>query len=194
MDSLPQETKTNTNKDIKTRWDSITTAYAPERVLSEAEKELKNLPMGATEYPHTSIVYKAFTLKEFENGVLLSEALKEEYKTFAIDLSRNIQNEYDCTTASQKATAESIACSYGRILQTSSAISRYLEKGSVTDYGLKYLAIMSKELDRAQRHYTMALQTLYMLKQPPLSVTIKTNMTNIANSQLIQQNNVVKPI
>jgi hypothetical protein len=180
---------TNHNKAITQtlRWDNISTAYDPKRILSEAEKELNETPPGTKEYAFATTVYKAFTLKEFENGVLLTESLKDEYKTFAIDFSRNIQKEYDCTTPSQKATAESIACAYCRILQSSAMMSRYLAKGSVTDYGLKYLAIMSKELDRAQRHYTTALQTLYMLKQPPLSVTVKANIANIANQQVIQE-------
>ena len=189
---MEEETKTTLAK--PTTWDNVRSQYDPDHVKYEAELEMKDVSREAKGFGHTTNVYKAFTLKEFENGILLSETLKEEYRTFVIDLSRNIQKEYNCVTPSQKATAESIACAYGRILQTSSVISSYLAKGSVTDYGLKYLAIMSKELDRAQRHYTTALQTLFMLKQPPLSVTVNANTTNIANSQLIQQNNVVKPI
>jgi len=175
-------------------WDMIRTRFDPKHVQLEADRELKTITSEKKEFEGTTNIYKAFTLKEFENGVLLSEALKEEYKTFAIDLSRNIQKEYNCSTASQKATAELIACSYSRILQTTMMITRYLDKGSVSDSGIRYLAVMSKELDRAQRHYTTALQTLFMLKQPPLSVTIKAETANIANNQLIQQNHAIKPI
>ncbi len=175
-------------------WENIRSQYDPDYVKHKAEIELKDTARESKDFGHTSNVYKAFTLKEFENGMLLSETLKEEYRTFVIDLSRNIQKEYDCVTPSQRVTAESVACAYGRILQTSALISGYLGKDSVTDYGLKYLAIMSKELDRAHRHYTTTLQTLHMLKQPPLSVTVNANTANIANSQLIQQNTVVKSI
>ncbi len=175
-------------------WDTIRTRFDPQHVQFEAEKELKTITPEKREFEGTTNIYKAFTLKEFENGVLLSETLKEEYKTFAIDLSRNIQKEYNCSTVSQKATAELIACSYSRILQTTMMITRYLNIGSVSDSGIKYLAVMSKELDRAQRHYTTALQTLFMLKQPPLNITVKAETANIANNQLIQQNNHVKPI
>lgn len=175
-------------------WENVRTQFDPDLVKSQAEKEIVKVKNETTQYETNTSVYKAFTLKEFDNGVLLTEALRDEYKTFAIDLSRNLQKEYACTTVSQKATAESIACAYGRILQSSAMISRYLARGSFSDSGIRYLAVMSKELDRAQRHYTSALQTLYMLKQPPLSVTVRANMANIANSQLIQQKNVIKPI
>lgn len=175
-------------------WDTMRTAFDPQYVQLEADKELKTITAESKKFEPTSNVYKAFTLKEFDNGVLLSETVREEYKTFVIDLSRNIQKEYSCTTASQKATAEAIACVYGRMLQLSAKVARRLDITSFSDLDIRYLAVLSKELDRAQRHYITALQTLFMLKQPPLSVTVKAETANIANSQLIQQNHTVKPI
>lgn len=175
-------------------WDTIHTAYDPQYVLSEADRELKNTTTDEKNFSRNTNIYKACTLKEFDNGILLCESVKEEYRTFVIDLSRNIQKEYNCTTASQKATAESISCSYGRMLQLSAKIARRLDIGSLSELDIKYLAVLSKELDRTQRHYVTALQTLFMLKQPPLNITVKANTANIANSQLIQQNHIVKPI
>lgn len=191
---IPDNQKSDTKLAKPMTWDTVRTRFDPQYVQSEADRELKTITSENREFENTTNVYKAFTLKEFDNGVLLSETLKEEYKTFVIDLSRNIQKEYNCITPSQRATAESIACAYGRILQTSTRISKYLELGTINELGVKYLAVMSKELDRAQRHYTIGLQILYMLKQPPLSITVKAETANIANSQLIQQNHTVKPI
>ncbi len=53
---------------------------------------------------------------------------------------------------------------------------------------IKYLSVLSKELDRANRQYISALQTLYSLKQPPLSVSLKTDTAYLANQQVIQTN------
>ena len=99
-----------------------------------------------------SAVYKALTLHEFDHGVLLIECFKSELKTFVVDLSKQIQREYDCTTASQKATAELAASSYARTLQAQMMITRYLNIGTYTDLGVQYLHFLSKELDRANRH------------------------------------------
>lgn len=174
-----------TLQEFKTAFDSL-------YVTKQAEEELaKGVdPKG---YMPNSAVYKALTLHEFDHGVLLIEGFKDELKTFVVDLSKQIQREYGCSTASQRATAELAASSYARTLQSQMMITRYLSKGEFTDLGVLYMKFLSKELDRANRHYITAIQTLVSLKQPSMNITVKTNTANIAQQQLVQENINVNP-
>jgi len=62
--------------------------------------------------------------------------------------------------------------------------------GSIkTRYDVQYLAVLSKELDRAERHYLASLQALKMLKSPSFEVNIKTNTAVVGQNQIVQANN-----
>ena len=131
---------------------------------------------------------KAMSLDEFENGVLLANSLPELSRTLAIDLMRKIQKEYLCTTPSEKATAELAALSYVRTLDIQRRITNYLEIGTFTDLGVHYLDMLSKELDRANRHYLTAIQTLRTMKQPPLQFNIRADTAVVGQNQVVQTN------
>jgi hypothetical protein len=136
---------------------------------------------------------RAMSLNEFDNGVLLSSCFSNIFKTLAIDLMRKFQQEYECTTFSERATAEMAALSYVRTLETQRRITNYLDKGTFTDIGVQYLSVLGKELDRANRHYLTAVQALRMLKQPPMQLNIKTNTAVFGQNQVVQTKND-KPI
>ena len=63
-------------------WDNVRTKYDSQLVKSQAEEEMQSTNGGIKKFEINTNVYKAFTLQEFSNGVLLSETLKEEFKTF----------------------------------------------------------------------------------------------------------------
>jgi hypothetical protein len=48
-----------------------------------------------------------------------------------------------------------------------------------------YCAVMSKELDRANRHYLSALATLKQLKSPPFQIQVRTQNAFVAQNQQI---------
>ena len=135
------------------------------------------------------VVFKAMTLGEFENGTLLTVAVPELYRTFAIDLMRRFHEEYKCQTPSEKATAELAAENYVRVLDLQRRMTNYLSKDSVTDLGLRFLDILSKEMDRAQRHYLTTIQTLKSLRQPPMQLNIKASTAVVGQNQIVQSNN-----
>jgi len=120
--------------------------------------------------------------------------VEEQYRTFGVDLLRRLQQEYGCETISEQATAELATINYIRTLEIQNHINGYLSIGTVTETGVKFLAVMSKELDRANRHYLTAMQTLKMLKQPSFNVNVKANTAIVGQNQLIQENQNVKPI
>lgn len=184
-------TKQKTSQEIKEfigEMGKLTTD--PDIILKEAEKEVEdNIKKGKLQATQTSNLFKAFTLLEFDNGVLMSQSLPDKYQVFSVDLSRQLQKEFNCLTASEKATAELVASNFVRTIWIQGKINGYLGLDNLTDNGVKYFAILSKELDRANRHYLTALQTLKSLKQPALSVNVKTQTAVIGQNQIVQSNN-----
>lgn len=161
--------------------------FDPDVVVESALKESGEAKGEQSITPESSI-FKALTLFEFNNGMLMGMVLSEQYKTLAVNMSRELQIEFDCKTVSEKATAELVAINYCRTLEIQRRINNYLQLGSITDMGVKFLDVLSKELDRANRHYLTAVQVLKTMKQPKLQLNIKTDMTILGKNQLIQTN------
>lgn len=168
---------------------SAATTFDPRIVLSKIEEELAKSP-GEVALTPESDLFKAVTLFEFDNGVLMTTGISNQYKTFAIDLSRQFQQEYGCKTYSERATAELAAINYVRTIDIQKRIKNYLEMGTITNAGVQFLGVLSKELDRANRHYLTAIQTLRMTKQLPMHVNVKTQTAVIGQNQIVQSNNL----
>ncbi len=165
----------------------------PDHVLREIDKEFSNGNNGRKAVDVKSNFFRAMTLVEFENGALMYTIVPEQYRTFAIDFMRQLQEEYNCTLPSEKATTELVTLYFVRILELQRRINNYInDQMSKTD--ILFFATLSKELDRASRQYLSGLHTLRMLKQPSLNVNIRTNTTIVGQNQLIQDNKNVKPI
>jgi hypothetical protein len=136
-----------------------------------------------------SNVFKALTLHEFDKGILMSASIPPQYETFAIDLLRKLKDEFKCVTTSEMSLAENVTINFIRTIEIEKRLTSYLNIGSITQNGVNYLNVMSKELDRANRHYLTALQALKSIKQPNLSVNIKTQTAVVGQNQLVQSNN-----
>ncbi|MFC1727568.1 hypothetical protein ACFL0Y_03525 [Patescibacteria group bacterium] len=162
--------------------------FDSDHILKLADKEVSNTKK-LNEFGPETYFYKAITLFEFEKGLLLASSIPERYRIFAIDFSQNLQKEYDCLTPSEKSMTEIIALNFVRTLEIQHRIDSYLNIGSITDMGVKYLGVLSKELDRAQRHYLASLDALKTFKTPPLGVSIKTQTAIVGQKQIVQANN-----
>lgn len=165
------------------------TDYDPDLVLKKLGEDLVGKSELKTTASPDDNLYKALTLFEFEKGLMLVSIVHPMCKTFVIDLSRKLQAEFDCKTASEKATAELAAINFVRTMAIQYRIESYLEKDSFSEMGVKYLAVLSKELDRANRHYLTAVQVLKTMKQPPLSVNVKTQTAVVGQNQIVQARN-----
>jgi hypothetical protein len=177
--------------EIRNRIRELQTNYDPERILIEANKEFDESPVkNQNTDPENSKdrAFKALTLHEFHHGVLLATVVPEQYRSFGIEFSRQLQKEHDCQTPSEKSLAEVTALNYIRILESQRKINNYMQMGTITDNGAKFLKIMSQELDRAHRHYLTSLQTLKSIKQPPMQLNIRTNTTVVGQNQMVQVN------
>jgi len=164
-----------------------------EVVLKKAEEELRGLKEGEKKNLEVgSFAFKGMTLREFEVGTLLDRVVDKEFGVIATEILRRVQEEYGCNAHDKKILAEMIALNYSRVMATQKKINNYLELGTVSDLGVRYLAVMSKELDRAQRHLTTSIQMLMTLNQPPINVSVKAGVANIANQQVVKNENVIE--
>lgn len=168
------------NEDFK----RITVEYDPNNILRAAEKELAKVD-GKTLTAEGSVA-KAMTIHEFSNGALMSVAVSDQYRTLAIHMMRELQKEFDCTRTDEKATAELAVVNYIRTLDIQRRMNGYLEKGSITDMGVRYLGVMSKDLDRANRQYLSAIYALKTSKQTPFVLNVKTDTAILGQNQLVQ--------
>lgn len=170
---------------IKERMSGFRSGYDPRHALEKADQELGN-NNGEQSATQDTFTFKAMTLYEFENGVLLTTAVSEAYKTLAIDLSHKLQKEFDCQNNAEKALAEIATVNYIRTLDIQRRMTNYLEKGSITDIGVRFLDVMSRELDRANRHYIQAVEALRVFKQPPMNFKINANTAVVGQNQVNQ--------
>lgn len=155
-------------------------------ILRQADKEIGK---EAKEFTSDTNYYKAMTLMEFDKGVLLLNSVSDLYRVFALEFSKNIQIEYNCKTPSEKSLAHVTSLNYVRILDIQQKINSYLEMKTINPNGIGYLNVMSKELDRAERHYLTSLQALKTIKSPSFEVNIKTNTAVVGQNQIVQSNN-----
>ena len=162
--------------------------HSPKQIVAKAGKDIRNMVNGSRKSDKRNIT-QAMTLYEFNNAGLLAPAVSKNYRTFVTRLSLDLQKEFGCVKESEKSIAHITSLNYVRILEIQTKITNYLGKGEVTNIGVGYLNVMSKELDRAERHYLTSLQALRMLKMPPLKVNIISQTAIVGQNQVIQSKN-----
>jgi hypothetical protein len=110
-----------------------------------------------------------------------------QYAALALSMTRQIEKDYDCKTAAEKATAEVITMAYIKMVDSSRMFSDWSEnKGALKMRDrIGYLEVMSRQTDRACRQFIAGLAILKQMKQPPLEVTIRTKNAFVANNQQI---------
>ena len=131
------------------------------------------------------IFRKAMPIVALDTHYFAAESVSERYRSFMMQFANDITQEYQCKTPSEKALAESIAMSYGRILELSSAFnnSQHIEFLSSQKNG--YYGMIAKELDRAHRQFTSSMMVLKQLKSPSLEVNIKAKTAFVAQNQQV---------
>ncbi|MCJ7793157.1 MAG: hypothetical protein MUP45_04275 [Candidatus Marinimicrobia bacterium] len=117
----------------------------------------------------------------------ITEIVDQEYKGRVTEFATRLYQEYDCKTPAEKALAQTVVVAFERILQLTGAFNRILKKDDQTnDFFVilnKRLQILGMEIDRANRHFLTALQTLKQIKAPQLEVNVKTKTAFVAQNQ-----------
>jgi hypothetical protein len=130
-----------------------------------------------------------------KHTLLLSSVHKDDdvsYGTTAYDLTEELKAEYSCVKPSEVILCQLAANAYVRIMRYSHLLMAI--GGTITHLHNQYYSILSKDIDRAERQYHIAINSLKSLRQPEIKVSIKTNNAFIAqnqqlNSDLSENNN-----
>jgi hypothetical protein len=110
---------------------------------------------------------------------MLAKGYVRDDRTYILALAEQFIEEYDCKKASEKATAQLAARAFTNVMVLSFQISE-IDTKEVGQYNA-----LSKELDRANRQYIQAIKLLRTLKQPNITVNVKTNEAYFAHNQQI---------
>ncbi len=100
-------------------------------------------------------------------------------RTYVLALAEQFIEEYECVKASEKATAQLAARAFCNVMVLSLKIS------DIPSQEVSRYSAISKELDRANRQYVQAIKLLRTLKQPNITVNVKTNEAYFAHNQQI---------
>lgn len=171
-------TKSDPSKDLK----SLAKRFRPaeDRVLAlvrfndeygRCGGDLKNMD------PET--ISSAIHAAGIESLTMLAKGFNGDDRRFVLSLADQFIEEYKCTQASEKATAQLAARAFTNVL----VLSLKFSEVDVKEVG-QYNAL-SKEMDRANRQYIQAIKLLRTLKQPKITVNVKTNEAYFAHNQQV---------
>jgi len=164
----------------------IEPTYAPRSVLIRAETEVEKFRKDKKHELSNTVLVQAMSLREFETSIAMVSGMSEHLRTLAMQLSQDFQKQYKCDTAGKKSLAELASLNYCRVLDIQKRLTGFLDKDGYGEITVKIMGFFSKELDRAQRHYLTSLQALEIGLQPPLNVSVRTQVANVANQQMVQ--------
>jgi len=166
----------------------------PERIMKELSEDLlPQIKSGKADkkvYKKTTeAVSKALMVYGLETHYPLAETVNKSYRPLAIEFSRQLIQEFDCKTPSEKALAQIVVNAYLKVIDNSRRYNNCLEAAKyLSDERTKYLAVVSKQLDRANRQFITALTTLKQMKTPSLEINVKTKAAFVAQNQQLNIN------
>jgi hypothetical protein len=130
-------------------------------------------------------VGEALPIIALDTHYLIAEVVGERYRPFVITFVKQLIEEYQCKTPSEKALAQNVAVSYVRSIELSNRATSMARADSTSQEKNGYYGALSKELDRAQRQFTSSLLVLKQMKSPNLEVNIKAKNAFIAQNQQV---------
>lgn len=166
----------------------------PERIMKELSEDLlPQIKSGKADKKvrekTTKVVAKALMAYGLETYYPLAETVNKDYRPLAIEFSRQLIQEFDCKTPSEKALAQIVVNAYLRVIDNSRRYNNCLEATQyLSNERTKYLAVASKQLDRANRQFITALTTLKQMKIPSLEINVKTKAAFLAQNQQLNIN------
>jgi len=135
------------------------------------------------------VASKALMIYGLDTHYPLAETVNQNYKPLAIEFSRQLIQEFDCQTPSEKALAQIVVNAYLRVMDSSKKFNNCYEAGEyLSKERTNHLSVMSKQLDRANRQFITALTTLKQIKTPSLEINVKAKTAFVAQNQQLNIN------
>jgi hypothetical protein len=123
-----------------------------------------------------------------KTGQPLAESVEKRLRGLVVKIKRELECEYDCKKASEKALVDIVANSYVRKLSLSKKFEICQNFERFSNERNNYLSMLSKEIDRAHRQFLSSMEALKMINQPMLKVNVKTNNAFIGEHQQFNNN------
>lgn len=179
-----QITKKNKGQLSKTSAKQKTKDFMREHSLYNPDTVLENFARDMDANAGNEMTTKLYeqyqevaTLLGLETHLPVADAFPTEYRSFLVNITREIEKEYQCKGSIEKSLAETVALSHVRIILLTKAFNDYTLAGiEISKEKTDYYNLIGKELDRAHRQLSNAVLTLKQLKAPnvPFKVTAKT--------------------
>lgn len=118
-----------------------------------------------------------------ESGHALVESVSKRFRGFAIQMKTDLEKEFECKSASEKALVDQAVNAHIRKLSYSKLMEGHKEPEWLSHEKVAFLNFYSKEVDRAHRQFLSAIETLRFMKQPAMKVNIKTNTAFVGENQ-----------
>lgn len=173
----------------------IHTEHEPRNIFKRINEKLPKMIRkdGYTAIPQDKDSQKLFgdamMILGLDNHQALICATKENFRSLAIEFANNLFKEYDCKTPSEKSLSQVVVNSYIKLMESSMRFTLSADSGEyITENRTKYLAMLGKEMDRANRQFISALSLLKQIKSPEIRVNVRANTAFIAQNQ--QLNNL----
>lgn len=123
---------------------------------------------------------------ESETHVALMESFNERFRGSAKVICKQFIKDLDCKNDFEKLLAESATMAFMRYMDASRRLNNCFDVDNlITPNKTAYMAMLSKERDRAHRQYLSTIATIKQLKSPTIEMNIRTKNAFVAQNQQI---------
>ena len=181
----PEETKNKVLEMFKVKGDLNEVLYELGDLLPKflhgTEKEREKIRETVNEKA-MSVMHSLETDTHFA----LMESFDERFRSGAKEICKQFIRDLDCKTDVEKIMAETAAIGFIRYLDASRRLNNCLSTDNyLSTVRTGYMAMLSKERDRAHRQYLSTVATIKQLKAPTIEMNIKANTAFVSQNQQI---------
>jgi len=197
---IEKSNKLPVNKDFDPQWMRSEVAskfefeFLPNKILRKLDEKLRYIStVEKKDECYVSdevqeLARQASMIIGLDNHYPLVCAVKDEYKPLAVEFANQLFKEYEVKSSGEKALVQVIINSYIQLLHNSRRYNNNSDVEFLSPERTKHLAMLGKQIDRANRQFLSALSMLHQMKSPPLNVNIKAHTAFIAQNQQLNNN------
>jgi len=166
-------------------------SLAPESVYIKAGKIMEKLKetWNISEEESAELWKYYSSINSTKTHVLLAETVRDERdRTMIMEFAEDLIKEFECTKIYERALCEIVASHYMGVMKASRNMNNFQNLETLSEVKNSYYAILGKELERQQRMYLHAFQSLQAMKSPPINISLKANNAFIAQNQQFNNN------
>lgn len=113
----------------------------------------------------------------------LVATVEENDRSFALQMNRELEQEFDVKTPSEKALVQMATLAYCRYFDCANFFRARKDPKWLSHEAAHFVSIYAKEMDRSHRQFIAAIQALKAMKSPPLNIKVSTKTAFVAQNQ-----------